>query len=138
VSMDTLLRVEGGRFPICLRAWADASVQDGTDRMPRPTSDDVAALGRLAYQALAGEAPDGASTAVRCPGAPAELTALIDRMLAREVGAAEVHDCAGWLAATVELIPAKPRWTPVHGVGPEKVPVAADAFQIRISRTPTR
>ena len=138
VSVDTLVWVEGGRFPVCLRAWADATTQDSTDRAPRPFSDDVVALGRLAFRALTGETADGSSTGVRCPEAPAELTKLIDRMLARDVGAAEVHDCAGWLAATVELLPTKPRWTPVHGLGPEKLPAPTDAFQIRISRTPTR
>src|SRR4029077_20104160 len=111
------------------------------DRVPVDPSADVMGLGRIAAHALTGEPhPAAASVAPRCPGAPAELTALIDRMLAGTSTASEVRACAGWLAATVELMPAKTRWTPAHGIG-DKVPVtdATDGgFQIRISRTPTR
>ena len=138
VAAEHVLRVEGGRFAVCLRGWADATTTDSTDRHPCQPADDVRGLGRIAVRALTGEADDGTSVVTRCPSAPVELTTLIDRMLAGDATSGEVRECAGWLAATVELMPTKTRWTPVHGVGADKLPAPTDAFQIRISRTPTR
>ncbi len=132
VIAANFVRVEGGRFPLCLRGWADATTRDAAEALA--PSRDILGLGQIAFRALTGDAPGSASTAERCPNAPTELTTLIDRMLAREVGATEVRACATWLAATVELIPTRARWTPVHGVGADKLPAADDAFSIRITR----
>ncbi len=132
VVAANLVRVDGGRFPLCLRGWSDATTRDSAEALD--PSHDIRALGAIAFRALTGELPGGGSTADRCPNAPSELVTLIDRMLAREVAAAEVRDCANWLAATVELIPTRARWTPVHGVDPNKLPAGDDAFAIRITR----
>ena len=61
---------------LCITDWNNAVLD--------PTADgrgDVYALGVVAYAALTLELPT-ISAARRCPGAPARLTALIDRMLA--------------------------------------------------------
>lgn len=113
-------------FPVLLRGWADATATDSPDAVSPLV--DIYGLGAIAFSALAGKAPDGRRTAEHCPNAPAELTALIDRMLGKDVAAAEVRDCAGWLAATVELLPTKPRWTPVHGLGSDKLPVIDESI----------
>lgn len=126
LATDRVLRVENGRFPVCLRGWADATTTDSPDAVSPLV--DIYGLGAIAFRALAGVAPDGRHAAEHCPNAPAELTALIDRMLGKDVSAAEIRDCAGWLAATVELLPTKPRWTPVHGLGSDKLPVVDDSI----------
>ena len=128
-------------FPYCVRGWADVVVHDserGAD-----SSADIHALGVLAYRALTGGPPAAhASAQEQCPAAPAELTSLIDQMLAGDSRwrptAGEVRDRAAWLAQTLELVPApKPRWTPQHGLDdravtePEPAPAVSD-FVVRI------
>jgi serine/threonine protein kinase len=97
---------------------------------------DVFALGVIAYQMLTGAlpyenrrvaaAPDGATfhvpAAFRCPAAPRELTALIDRMLAHardeRPTSAEAYDgLASGADLLAQVTPAaprirRPRWTP--------------------------
>jgi serine/threonine protein kinase len=53
-------------------------------------TDDVRALGAVAYRALSRMEPT-VSAARRCPSAPARLTALVDRMLAGQLTATDVR-----------------------------------------------
>ena len=132
ITWDNLLRVTDGRFPVHLRGWAEATAEDAPDAIPQVA--DVAALGAIAFRALTGANPNAGTTASLCPHAPVELTSLIDRMVARDVSAEEVRDCASWLAATVELMPTRPRWTPVHGLGADKLPPVEEMLSIRFGK----
>ncbi len=109
-------------------------------------ADDIYALAAIAFRALTGEPYNcRASAAQRCPAAPDELTALVDRMLAPaptdRPGATEVRDRASWLASTVSSLVTTTRWTPPRGLNPDSIPAVEDldaGFVVRISRSPTR
>jgi len=103
-----------------------------------------------------GRAAAYVSLATRCPAAPAPLTELIDRMLAdapcdRPATCVEVRELAGEALAidddgdgvTARYDPAaleieleaspllpKPRWTPVHGIPPERMPADDDFAEL--------
>jgi hypothetical protein len=83
-------------------------------------------------RALAGGAPDPlVPAAERCPAAPAELTALIDQMLAADPASRppsdEVRDRARWLADTFEpRVADRLRWTLPNGLGSEPILVHPD------------
>ena len=146
LTAEAITRTPNRLVAVNLRQWGDARTIDTQARVSVDARDDVHALGVIAHSALTGVLPDRAiSTAARCPTAPRELTALIDHMLAIEPIArptsAEVRDRVSWLAETLQLVPAKPRWTPPLGVVPEAVPTTvepAPGFAIRIGRTTTR
>jgi len=134
IHETALLRAPDRAFPLCLTGWGEVSA--GRDVDP---SCDVHALGALAFRALTGSLLEPtASAQVQCPSAPAELTSLIDAMLAPDAparpSAAEIHARAAWIAETLELVPpATPRWTPPHGA-PElpRPPPSRTDFQVRI------
>lgn len=150
LTADAIIQTPGRRTTVNLRQWGDACTIDTQARVSVDARDDVHALGVVAHRALTGLPPDRTiSTATRSPGAPRELSALIDHMLATEPVArptsAEVRDRVGWLVETLQLVPSKPRWTPPHGVtaaepAPAPAPVddAPSGFAIRISPTKTR
>ncbi|HTR50043.1 MAG TPA: hypothetical protein VMJ10_04995 [Kofleriaceae bacterium] len=132
IDEAVVLRTPDRAFPLCLTGWGEVSA--GRDVDP---SCDVHALGALAFRALTGSLLEPtASAQVQCPSAPAELTSLIDAMLAPDAparpSAAEIHARAAWIAETLELAPpAKTRWTPPHGEVAQPPAPSVD-FQVRI------
>jgi serine/threonine protein kinase len=148
LTAESVIKTPNRRFPVSLRHWGDACALDH-GKTPAEPRDDVRALGKIAFRALTGARPaTNGSTAERYPGAPHDVAALVDSMLAKDPAArpssGEVRDRAKWLADTLELVPAmdKPRWTPPHGLDdsvPNSVEEVAAGFTIRIAgRTPTR
>jgi serine/threonine protein kinase len=117
--------------PVCVRGWGDVVAHDS--QLAADPSSDVHALGALAFRALTRTAlTAGASAQAACPEAPADLTKLIDDMLAddpkRRPTAAEVSERADWLAETLEgPRSARPSATPAHGI----------AIRPAVARTPT-
>lgn len=106
--------------PVCVRGWGDVVAHDS--QLAADPSSDVHALGALAFRALL-RTPvvPGASAQAMCPEAPAELTKLIDDMLAddprRRPTAMEVSERAEWLADTLESPrAARPTATPPAGI----------------------
>lgn len=107
LTADAIVRTPDRGCSVCVRHWDDARGLDTEARIAMDARDDVYALGVVALRALAGGAPDPAvSAAERYPAAPAELTALIDHMLAIDPETRppsdEVRDRARWLADTFE------------------------------------
>ncbi len=134
ISRTAIARTPDARFPIRLLAWANASTLDTEARTPIDPGVDIRMLGELAFEVLTGARFVALTSAEACPSAPVELTALIDRMLSgTRPTAVEIHQQTSWLATTLELLPAKQRWTPPRGLD-DKAAEAPD-FQIRISRT---
>ena len=112
--------------PVCVRGWGDVVAHDS--QLAADPASDVHALGALAYRALTRTLlVPGASAQTACPEAPADLTKLIDDMLAdepkRRPTAAEVSERAEWLAETLESPRSRPTATPPLGVAIR--PVAA-------------
>jgi serine/threonine protein kinase len=147
LTADAITQTPNRMVSINLRQWGDACTIDTQAPISVDARDDVHALGVIAHRALTGMPPDRAiSTVTHCPAAPRELTSLVDHMLATEPSArptsGEVRDRVSWLAETLQLVPAKPRWTPPLGVVPESIPASVEAapsgFAIRIGRTTTR
>ncbi|MBX3156537.1 MAG: hypothetical protein KF773_11095 [Deltaproteobacteria bacterium] len=150
LTADAIVRTPDRSFGVCVRDWGDALTLDTEAHVRVNARDDVHALGVIAFRALTGQLPDRTvSAADRCPAAPDDLTALIDRMLATDPAArptsADVHDRVRWLADTVvplaidrPLRPTDvPRWTPPHGLPPDQIPVIEDdGFAVRITRKP--
>jgi hypothetical protein len=73
LNPDVLTRADDG---LRVTDWSTASIATGE----AGTAEDIRALGAVAYQALT-RCPPTIPAARRCPGAPARLTSLIDRML---------------------------------------------------------
>lgn len=139
LTADAIVRTPRAGCSVSVRHWADAVVRAGV------ASDDIHALGAVAYRALTGSQPDPrVPAAARCPAAPLELTGLVDDMLdpdpGRRPAAGEVRDRAGWLCDTLEVISLdRARWTPPHGLG-DAIPSAVgmdepSGFTIRIGRS---
>jgi eukaryotic-like serine/threonine-protein kinase len=139
LTADAIHKVADRGFETVVKNWDHALTIDTNDQVAVDPRDDVYSLGVIAYIGLTGDVPDPAVTAAeRCPAAPAELTALIDHMVAirndARPHADEVRERARWLAATlVPLVTSSRRWTPAH----VNVPLVDDTpgFAIRISRT---
>jgi eukaryotic-like serine/threonine-protein kinase len=106
--------------PVCVRGWGHVVAHD-SQHAPDPTND-IVSLGALAYRALL-RTPvvPGASAQRACPEAPADLTRLVDEMLAedpqRRPTAAEVSERAEWIAETLEA-PRPRTLTPTAGMKP--------------------
>ncbi len=146
VTAASILRAPKRRFPVTLTHWSDACTLDTAASEVDP-NDDVHELGRISFRALTGSVPaTGGSSVERYPGAPGDVAALIDSMMAgrrTRPTSAEVRDRAKWLAEAMEQVPLEPRrWTP-QAIAPEKLPPDVEqvdeGFSIRISgRTRTR
>jgi len=144
LTADAILRTPERAFGVCIRHWSEARATDAGQAIAPPN--DVYALGTIAFRALTGCLHTPSVTAREWyPAAPVELTSLIDDMLrlepAARPGSEEVRERARWLASDFEQLRIeKPRWTPPHGLDPDKLPAidgTGDVI-IRISRTPTR
>ncbi|MBV8758412.1 MAG: hypothetical protein JO257_14090 [Deltaproteobacteria bacterium] len=114
--------------PVCVRGWGHVVAHD-SQHAADPSSD-ILALGALAYRALL-RTPvgPGASAQRSCPEAPADLTKLIDEMLAadpkRRPTAADVSERAEWIAETMEAPRARVS-TPTAGMQPLKRSITPD------------
>lgn len=146
LTTDAILKTPARGCSICVIGWGNASAVGADQHRAEDARADVHALGAIAFRALTGCLHTPAVSATEwCPGAPRDLTALIDSMLQSRPElrptSAEVRERARWLAIGLEqLAVEKPRWTPPHGLDPGTLPPVAEtaAFSIRISRTPTR
>jgi serine/threonine protein kinase len=129
LTADAIVRTPDRGSSVSVRHWADArmSTEGRVDPQADPQND-VHALGVVAFHALVGADPEeGAATADRCPGAPAELASLIDQMLAGDAASRppsdEVRDRARWLADTFEpRMSDRLRWTPPLSVTADAIP----------------
>ncbi|MEO7735855.1 MAG: protein kinase [Kofleriaceae bacterium] len=146
LTAAAIVRTQRRRSTYAIAAWGDACTLDTAGGIAVDPRDDVSALGEIAFRALTGASPDGAASAASlCPGAPPELIALLDQMLAEPVArpvATEVYDRALWLCDTLETpLLDRPRWTPAQGVVSEGVSPAPASdgrgFTIRIARART-
>jgi serine/threonine protein kinase len=146
VTASSIIRAPLRRFPVTLTQWSDACTLDTAEDEVDP-NDDVHELGRIAFRALTGAvAATGGSSTERYPGAPGDVAALIDSMMAGRRArptSAEVRERAKWLAEAMEQVPLEPRrWTP-QAITPDQLPADVEqvdeGFSIRISgRTRTR
>jgi serine/threonine-protein kinase len=147
LTAGAIIRTQRRRSGYAICEWGDACTLDTEAEVAVDPRDDVAALGAIAYRALTGHAAEGeVPAAAACPAAPAELSAVIDQMLAAPVArptAAEVFDRALWLCDTLEVAPMfeRPRWTPPQGYVAERVSSIDEdsrtGFAIRIGRVRT-
>lgn len=146
LNADAIVRTPYRPLSVCVRHWDDALTTDTGANVELDARDDVHALGVIAFRALTGCWPSPVVQAADwCPHAPLELTALIDSMLASNAAARpssdEVRERARWLADTVQQLTIdRPRWTPPHGLEPEKLPKDDEdaGFTIRIAGSSSR
>lgn len=111
ISEAVVARTPDRVFPVCLSGWGEVSAHDSI-RAVDPAAD-VQALGALAFRALTGSlATPTASAQEQCPTVPAELTKLIDEMLAPDPQsrprATDIRTRATWVPLR-ESAPAAPR-----------------------------
>ncbi len=145
---SSIVQTHRRRNGYAISDWSDARTLDSAADSGVDPSDDVHALGVIAFRALTGKLSEPlASAATYCPAAPTELISLIDQMLA-EPGerptATEVFERAVWLCHTLEVAPRpeRSRWTPPQGYVPDGISAGSlddhrGGFAIRISRLRT-
>jgi tRNA A-37 threonylcarbamoyl transferase component Bud32 len=109
LTADAIVRATDRGAAVCVRHWAEARVAASDPRADADPRADMHALGAAMLHALAGAALDLRApppAAEVCAAAPAELTSLIDQMLADDPAsrppADEVCDRARWLSDTIE------------------------------------
>ncbi len=105
LTESCVVRTPNRSSPFSVRGWGDVVTHDSN--LAAEPSSDILALGGFAFRALtATQLTPGASARASSPSAPAELTALIDDMLASEPtarpSAGDVRDRATWLGETLE------------------------------------
>lgn len=146
LTASAIVRTPRRRSSYAITEWGSARTLDADADVTGVTVDpraDVHALGAIAFRALTGRPPvPGASAATLCPGAPSELSAVIDQMLAEPVvrpSAADVCYRALWLCEVLQIGPLleRPRWTPAQGFVSEGLSTAepdpdTGGFAIRI------
>jgi hypothetical protein len=119
ISEAVVTRTPQRVFPVCLSGWGEVAVHDSEHAVD--PSVDIHALGTLAFRALAGSlVTPTASAQEHCPGAPAELTRLIDEMLAPDPEARP-------RAADIRT---RATWIPLRDVAPARA--ASSDFKVRI------
>lgn len=131
LTANAIARTPDRGFSVCVRHWDDALTFDTASCVTVNASNDIHALGVVAFRALTGSVSERAESATeRCPGAPAELTELIDEMLASDPDArptaVEVRDRVRWLADSFHVpMIGHVRWTPPHGLDTDALPPPA-------------
>jgi len=145
LTASAILRTERRRSVYAIVDWADARTLDAEADAAVDATDDILALGDIAFRALAARDPEPCgSVATHCSAAPTELIALIDQMRAEPGSrpvAEDVYHRALWLCETLEASPLfeKPRWTPPQGFVSEPASTnESGGFAVRIGRAPTR
>jgi serine/threonine protein kinase len=102
IRPEVLLRTRGRAFSLCVTGWGDARIHDDVAELVDVRAD-VLALGAVAFTALTGtRSCDELSAGERSPGAPRQLTRLIDRMLAEDPEARP--SCAEVRALAVDIL----------------------------------
>jgi serine/threonine protein kinase len=125
--------------------WSHARTLDTESGAVVDPRDDMRALGEIAFRALTGKpAEPGLLAKDACPGAPVELLAVIDGMLAEPVmrpSAADVFERIAWLCDTLEVSPLleRARWTPPESFVPQGISSGrpgseSGSFAVRIGR----
>jgi len=132
---DVVILTQTRAAPVCVRGWGDVVTHDS--HLAADPSSDVHSLGALAYRALTGAVlTPGASAQRSCSEAPAELTRLIDDMLADEPAdrpsAAEVCERADWLAEALESARPRPAPAATPRAGVSLARTASSDFAVRI------
>jgi hypothetical protein len=135
VTEHVVTRTTDRPFPVCLRGWGEVATHD-SQRGVDPHGD-IEALGMLALRMLAGsDVARGTSAQAAFPELPAELTRLIDEMLAAPIqrpSSEAVHARITWIAQTFELVPTlRPRWAPGQPPTTPIAPRTISDFSVRI------
>lgn len=146
LTANAIARTPDRGFSVCVRHWDDALTFDTASCVTVNARNDVHALGVVAFRALTGSVSErAASAAERCPGAPSELTELIDDMLSSDPdarpSAAEVRDRVRWLADSFHVpMIGHVRWTPPHGLDTEAIPktTASESIPARTDLADTK
>ena len=138
LTESSVVRTPNRSSPFSVRGWGDVVAHDSN--LAAEPSSDILALGGIAFRALTGAqlTPETSARGQR-PSAPAELTALIDEMLAPEPSArpsaSDVRDRATWVGETLEAAaPPKTRSTRSNLEPAPTTDEPSGMFNIRIKR----